>query len=402
MSQCLLETQLDAILNEDIKSVINREQTNFDKLTTPFSNALVLFGAGSLGKKTLAGLRKLDIKPLAFVDNNPKLWNTFVDGLNVLSPSDAANKFGNRAAFVVTIWSPDFRFTNLKQQLVKLGCSTVISFVPLFQKYSDTFLPHVLPHVCVDLPHRVLQHAEEVRNAMSLMADDISRGEYLAQLKWLMDPTDMSGTFHALVPGLKDLPLDLVSLLPSEVFVDCGAFNGDTLKSFLQYSEASFSKIIAFEPDPINYSKLETYISTLPKGIKDKTSTFQMAIGSKRESLRFDALGTVGSSLGDAGSIEVNTFPLDELIGMDSIPTFIKMDIEGAEIDGLLGGKNVIAHSSPVLSVCVYHVQDHLWKIPLLLQSLSNDYKFYLRRYTNEFWDLVCFAIPNHRLKFLK
>ena len=394
MSQRMIETQLEEILDGDIASIINREQTTFDNLTTPFSNSLILFGAGSLGKKTLAGLRKLDIEPLAFVDNNHKLWNTVVDGLNILSPSDAAKKFGNRAAFVTTIWCPGFRFADLKQQLVELGCSTVISFVPLFQKYSDIFLPHV----CVDLPHKVYEHAEDVRKAMSLMADDISRREYLAQLKWLLAPTDMSGTFLEPIPGLKDLPLDLLSLHPNEVFVDCGAFNGDTIKSFLQYSGASFSKIIAFEPDPTNYRKLQAYIATLPNEIKDKTSIYQMAIGAKREILRFEALGTVGSSLGDSGSIEVNTFPLDELIDMDSIPTFIKMDIEGAEVNSLLGGKKIIDRASPVLSVCVYHVQDHLWKIPLLVHSLSNDYKFYLRRYTNEFWDLVCFCIPTNRL----
>lgn len=393
----MLGTKLKEILHEDIASVINREQTAFDKLTTPFNNSLVLFGAGSLGKKTLAGLRKLDIKPLAFVDNNPKLWNTFIDGLNVLSPLDAAKKFGNRAAFIATIWNPGFRFANLKQQLVELGCSTVISFISLFQKYSDIFLPHV----CVDLPHKVYEHAEDVRKAMSLMADDISRREYLAQLKWLLAPTDMSGTFLEPVPSLKDFPSDLFSSIPDEVFVDCGAFNGDTIKSFLQYSEASFTKIIAFEPDPINYRKLQAYIATLPNKIKDKTSIYQMALGAKREILWFETLGTVGSSLSDTGALEVNTFPLDELIGMGSIPTFIKMDIEGAEIDSLLGGKKVIDRASPILSVCVYHVQDHLWRIPLLVQSISNDYKFYLRRYTNEFWDLVCFAVPNHRLKSL-
>lgn len=394
MSRDASEAQSEEILKMDIASVVDREQTAFDELTAPFSNSLVLFGAGSLGKKTLTGLRKLNTEPLAFVDSNPDLWNKAVDGIDVLPPSEAAKRFGNRAALVVTIWSPGFRFAALKRQLVELGCSKVVSFVPLFQKYPDTFLPHV----SIDLPHKVLQQAEEVQAAMSLMADNISRREYLAQLKWLLDPIDMNGPFHEPIPGQKDLPLDLLTLLPDEVFVDCGAYRGDTIRSFLQCSEASFSRIIAFEPDPTNYRELEAYVSTLPPEIRDKTSTYQMAIGSKKEILRFDARGTVGSSLGDAGAIEVNTIPLDDLIGMDSIPTFVKMDIEGAELDALLGGEKVISRASPVLSVCVYHVQDHLWKIPLLVRSLSTSYRFYLRRYTNEFWDLVCFCIPTNRL----
>lgn len=390
-----LENQLDESLSKDIAAVINRERSVFDEQAAPFGQSLVLFGAGTLGRKALAGLQKIGIKPLAFADTNPTLWNTSIEGLTVFSPSEAANLFGKDAAFVVTIWSPGFRFFFLKQQLLNMGCLTIISFVHLFQKYPDIFLPHV----CIDLPHKIHDQTEEVKKAMSLMADHNSRVEFLSQLKWLLDPIDMSGDFPIQVSGQKDLPTDLFSFSSDEVFIDCGAYNGDTIKSFIEYSGSSFRSILAMEPDPQNFKHLESFFSILPENEKRRMQIRQVAVGATNDVMRFSAMGTVGSSLDPSGSIKVDVIKLDDIIRDGIVPTFIKMDIEGAEIDALLGGKNIIGRTSPILSVCVYHRQDHLWKIPLLIQTLSKDYKFYLRRYTDEFWDLVCFCIPASRAK---
>jgi hypothetical protein len=89
--------------------------------------------------------------------------------------------------------------------------------------------------------------------------------------------------------------------------------------------------------------------------------------------------------------------PLDALIA-DARPTLLKLDIEGAEPDALLGARNTIVRHTPVLAVCVYHAQDHLWSIPLALQQLRDDYAFFLRPYNEEGWDLVCYAVPRMRL----
>jgi hypothetical protein len=75
------------------------------------------------------------------------------------------------------------------------------------------------------------------------------------------------------------------------------------------------------------------------------------------------------------------------------------MDIEGAEPDALLGTRKTIQKNMPVMAICLYHAQEHLWQIPLLIQSISNDYKFFLRRYSDECWETVCYAVPRNRLK---
>lgn len=74
--------------------------------------------------------------------------------------------------------------------------------------------------------------------------------------------------------------------------------------------------------------------------------------------------------------------------------TFIKMDIEGAELETLKGASRLIAEQKPKLAVCVYHKPEDIFTIPEYLRTLNPDYKFYLRYYTFAEWDTVLYAIP--------
>lgn len=79
-------------------------------------------------------------------------------------------------------------------------------------------------------------------------------------------------------------------------------------------------------------------------------------------------------------------------------PSFIKMDIEGAELDALIGARHSIEKDLPVLAISAYHQPDHVWRIPLLIQSFSDQYRFFLRSHNEEGWDLVCYAVPISRM----
>jgi hypothetical protein len=73
------------------------------------------------------------------------------------------------------------------------------------------------------------------------------------------------------------------------------------------------------------------------------------------------------------------------------------MDIEGAEPDALAGARRTITEHRPTLAICVYHVQDHLWTLPLAVADLVEDYRFVLRRYLSDCWEVVLYAIPRER-----
>lgn len=388
-----LDEEFDTLFRGDLDSVIKREREAFDELAAPFEKSIVLFGSGQLGRKALKGLREIGIEPLAFSDNNSKLWNQSIDGLTVLSPEDAAQKFGNKAVFVVTIWGAcsTHRLRHTQEQLQQLNCLKVVSCAFLFWKYPEIFLPHY----CLDLPHKVYQQAEDIKKAFSIWADQQSCREYVDQLRWriLLDFDGLSSP----VSQEQYFPQDIFTVSSTDIFVDCGAYDGDTIRCFLKYQNSFSGKIIALEPDPKNFEELQEYIATLPTSLQDRITVFPLAATSQRKKIRFAATGTVSSVITDTGMLEIAGVPLDELLD-NTAPTFIKMDIEGAELDALLGTQKVIQNSLPVLTICLYHCQDHLWKIPLLIQSLSSQYRLFLRSHGEECWDLNCYAVPVSRL----
>lgn len=387
----MLERELDRLLNIDISSIKVDEENKFDRLVAPYQDKLVLFGAGKLGRKTLSGLRNLGIEPLAFADNNPNLWGNEIDGIKVLSLKDAIEKYGQKAAFVITIWRANdpAAMTIRLQQLRNMRCEKVVPFNYLFWKYADEFLPYY----GIDQPHKIVEQASSVKKAFQLMADEASQKEFITQVKWRLH-----GNFDVFsVPVQQGIyfPIDLFYLKNNEVFIDCGAFIGDTVSSFLERQPSFIGHIVAFEPDPLNFQKLFEYISLLPVKDKEKIELFPYAVGDIKTKIPFIATGSVESSIG-SGDSEVNCVTLDETVAFLH-PTYVKMDIEGFEVNAISGGQKIIKNDTPILSISIYHRQNHLWEIPNLISSFSDQYQFYIRSHDFDGWDLVCYAVPNSR-----
>jgi FkbM family methyltransferase len=252
-----------------------------------------------------------------------------------------------------------------------------------------------LPYYCLDLPQHICREAERVRAAFGLWADEPSRREYLAQLRWRLH-LDFDGLASP-VTYRQYFPPDLFAWAADEVFVDCGAYDGDTLKDFLRLRGDRFVAVVALEPDPASFRKLSAYVETLPVSMGSRIRLVRAAAAAHPGTLRFNATGQAGAGLSPAGALDVEGLPLDEILA-DNPPTYIKMDIEGAEVDALLGARHCIQRHSPVLAICVYHKQQHLWQIPLLLHDLGPDYRFFLRPHNEEGWDLICYAVPASRL----
>jgi FkbM family methyltransferase len=371
---------LDTLLAEPVEAAKRREAETFDSVAG--GCPLVLFGAGAFGQRTLKGLRAIGIEPLAFCDNNAALWGLEMGGLPVLSLPEAATKHGRDAAFAITIWSGHAtdKMADRETQLRALGCRSVVHWGLLYWRYQALF-----PYYAANAAHLVLQQAAEVGACTALWADDFSRREYLAQIRWRLH-----FNFAALadpVTGPLYFRDELRKLSTDEVFVDCGAYDGDTVRSFLEHSTGRFRKIFAFEPDPANFQKLQSIAALNPR-IKVK----QAAVGRTNSTVAFMADGSEASSAGK-GESQVECVSLDSCLASEH-PSFIKLDIEGYELEALAGARQIIARHAPALAVCVYHAQDHVWRVPLQIASYNPRYKFYLRPHLREVWDLVCYAIP--------
>jgi len=374
------------LFGESITECREREAAAFD-LATEGTEGLVLFGAGGLGRKTLKGLRSAGLEPLAFSDNNKALWGQFIDGLRILPPGEAVLQYGKSATFVITIWAEwAGRMEEQRHDLRKLGCQTVVPFTLLFWKFPDLFLPHIQ----VDLPSKVHEQASDVLRCAELWADSTSHAEYRAQVRWRL-----YSDFESLTPPMESMyfPTGLVEgirLDESCVFVDVGAYDGDTIADFVALTRGKFRRAYAFEPDTANFASMQQRLSRMPESVRSRITARQQAVGDRNCLLSFTEGGGTGSRVG-ASTTAVECVALDSAIF--EAPSYIKFDIEGFEPEALEGARQIVAKYRPALAVCVYHIQDHLWKLPLLIHSFSPRYRFYLRPH-GQVWETVCYAIP--------
>jgi FkbM family methyltransferase len=361
----------------------------FDQSAGPYANQVVLFGAGELGRWILARLRRLGIEPVCFADNNQMRWGTQVHDVDVLSPSDAVEQFGKSACFVVAIYNG----SSARRQLREMACSRVISAARLFWKYPSEFMPDL----GIDLPERILEHAEQIRQCFSLLSDEQSRQELCDQIEWRYW---MRSEYLPLPVNNHELyfPTDLVAEFEDEVLVDCGAFDGDSIRSFMRRGK-SFRHLYALEPDATSQASLHACISKLPDMLRERVTVWPYALGNKDEQVKFVETHDVTSKVSTSGEgVAIESRRLDSL-PWGHKPTYIKMDIEGSEPVALAGGAELLKSESPVLAICLYHRTEHLWQIPNLIHSLAPDYSLYLRRYAEDCWEQVCYAVPRHRWK---
>ncbi|HXJ85506.1 MAG TPA: FkbM family methyltransferase [Candidatus Binatia bacterium] len=382
-----LEMVLGRLQSEPMAAVRSREQGAFAKFAGHNQNRLILHGAGPLGRLVLHGLEQAGLRPIAFTDNSERLWHTEIGGVPVLPPTFAAEQYRDSACFVVTIYNG----SQARQQLKKLGCRNVAPFVVLSWNY-----PEVLASIVgVELPHKLPAFADEIRECYRILADEESRHELVGQVEWRywMDYESLPAYLD---PVGTYFPLDLVKPLEDEVFVDCGSFQGDILPSFISHWNSRFQHIFALEPDPENRKVLEAVTKNL--GLADRATVMPYAVGERDEMVSFASTGTVTSQITTNGSISVECRRLGA-IDWPLTPTYIKMDIEGAEPQAIIGARDLLVRHQPILAACTYHRTEHLWQVPNLIHSIAPNYNFFLRRYAEECWEGVCYAIPDHRLR---
>jgi FkbM family methyltransferase len=184
---------------------------------------------------------------------------------------------------------------------------------------------------------------------------------------------------------------DIIHYGKEEVFIDCGAYHGETslefIKNLKKHGIDSFSRIIAFEPDEKN-------AKVLKENLRDYKNVEVHITGVSNENgiLSFSSGKETASKFVDDGDIKVPVEAIDALDVSEKI-TFIKMDIEGAELDALHGAANAICINRPKLAICVYHKKEDLITIPQYIKKLNPDYKLYFRNYNFAGTEAVLYAV---------
>lgn len=168
--------------------------------------------------------------------------------------------------------------------------------------------------------------------------------------------------------------------------IDCGAYDGDTALAFAKVCP-NYRKIYALEPNLEILPKLKKRVADL------KIEICEVGAYSRKDTLSFQNQESGCSSLSEEGGFKITLDCIDHLVAKEQDPiTFIKMDIEGSELEALKGASQTIKKYKPKLAICVYHRKDDLIEIPKLIQELRPDYRLYLRNHQCVPEDTVLYA----------
>ena len=291
-------------------------------------------------------------------------------GKRVLSFSEAKEKYGD-FVIIVTFAVHDDKTMNFISEL------------------SDNYELYVPTVSVVDGSPFTLEFFKEnednFRKTYEILCDEKSKEDYLDILRF-----KLSGDVKYLIKTHSEkmkLYEEVLPLSEDETIIDLGAYDGDTIREFLSVTDGKYKKILALEPDEKNFRKLE-------RKTEELCNLTRLNIGAwdKEETLYFAKKSGRNSRLEDGG-IPVHFNSVDNIA--DSEVTFIKMDIEGAELRALEGARNTIATYKPKLYVCAYHRNEDMFALPFKIKELYEGYKIYFRQHPYiPAWESNFYAVP--------
>ena len=228
------------------------------------------------------------------------------------------------------------------------------------------------------------EHAQELKAAYDSLADDRSRSVFENILRFRVEHN------YAFIE--KSLGKDseatqyIVPELPfsdHEIIVDCGAFIGDTAEKF--YKNIPGCRVIALEPDKKVFELLQ---QCGLEGLK----AINAGAWSEDTTLKFSDVGGGSSAIDTSGNTEIKVAALDHIPECQSA-TYIKMDIEGAELEALKGAENIIKSRKPKLAICLYHKPQDFYETPLYIKKLNPDYKLFVHQHRDDAYETVLYAV---------
>lgn len=366
------------------------------------SNPPVVYGAGVVGRAVIQGLQqKANIEVKWIIDKNKELWGKKLNNAVIISPDEGKKKYLNSPVIVASV----IYETEIVKSLKSIGFSQI---------YPLTYLNYLDPQLFDFRDYHEKYRALFRKNAKNkilqvyrLLADKESKRIWREIINFRLKL--YYGVHMDRIMSKEDQYFEtaVVKLGKHEVFVDGGAYDGDTVRKIVNNSRWKTWKIFAFEPDPDNFKLLKKSVSKLKL---ENVIPVRSGLWQKSDMLKFFGLGSPESGIGgndefkswsgsiDSGSrdakvVELPVISLDAFFKDKVSPTYIKMDIEGAEREALLGAKTIIKNDKPKLAICIYHKPSDLWELPLLLKKLNPNYQLHIRHYSREVCETVCYAI---------
>jgi len=370
------------MLNRELQKII--DTLNLSELKDSFKNKiagkkLAIFGAGEAGRKLINVLVKKKIDIDAVISSDNKQWNKKIEDFIVSSP-DILSKDEWFVIIASLFWK------EIESKLIKRGI--------------NNFCSHYFQDLVSTKFDEIIKASEKILELIEIMAD-IKSIEVLRELLSVLiyeDVFSLSNYFTEQQYLPDDIPelTNALQKIDGDI-VDAGAWDGDTLELFINNPITSTKNQIiwSFEPGPTAFDKLCQRIKV--NKWEDKCRAIRACLGKEKTELYFDDSCQKGSSMyyPYKQGIKTDVIALDEFLSDRKIG-FIKMDIEGAEMDALRGARKLITKNKPILAICVYHNLKDLWEIPLYIHSLLPHHKIFLRHHCFfSYIESVCYAIPS-------
>lgn len=361
--------------------------TLFDSLSTLSSNKsevfsdhkVLIYGAGNTGKAVAKYLFSQGIIVSAFVDKNAANSKS-CDGIPIFTLGEAFKKYGEKYSVLIAIHNRGVDIPPLIELIKNTGFNnyfTMFDYARIFNQDSS------FRYFLID-PLQLSSECSSAEKFFSLLSDEDSKNIYLNLLKFRL-----LGDYQSCPRPNSEgqySPSDIPRWVNPLRLIDCGAYNGDSIRLLRSY-RYDIEMLIALEPDLKNYQSLiKGQVHSdglyLPCGASDAARV-----------VKFDANAGEGSRVSDGGAHAIQMVSIDQAFPSVA-PNLIKMDIEGGEREAILGAQETIKKFKPGMAISAYHLPADLWRLGLLISEIEPEYDFYLRPHAYSSFDTVLYAVP--------
>jgi FkbM family methyltransferase len=350
---------------------------------------LVLYGAGSMGVLAADLFARLGIPVEYALDRRPPTAGLMGGRIPVIAPDRAP--LPDRRTHCIAVSIVNFPFEPTRQVLADMGWRHIVPVYDILESCADRLPMHngwfsgLLTG----------EDIEKINGVLECWSDDASRAAHLQCLAWRMHRQEW--TFAKAPVSIDDRyfigPIIEV-LRGDEFFLDAGACHGDVLRKFAAIVNGACAGILALEPDGDNLAILENNAHSFGDSLKNRIEILNAALGAAAGMRPFIRGMGLASKLHAAGETNVKVLRLDDL---DCPASFVKLHLEGGELEALQGGLAFLRRNRPLLAVTTYHSRDGAWRIPDLLMQALPDYRFLMRLHAWCGTGCVVYAIPRER-----
>lgn len=347
------------------------------------SKPIYIFGAGGFGRSIAKTLKTQKFDVRGFIETSPTQKK--VDNISMVSWGELT-KARIEAQLLIGIYNRDSPFDALVNAAKSAGFNDIFMPWDIYSQFSD----ELGWRYWLSRKEVILDNIHNINRVFELLSDEESKKTLLNICKFRLGLSNEYASFkHVEGQYFNSLTLNRFANLNKCVYLDCGAYNGDT---FIEAeNRLPLTDAYLFEPNCASFKQLVE----VTKKSRISPKCLPLAVSDKYQILAFDGNGE-GAAISANGSVKIACISLDEFMPNGRVD-IIKFDVEGAETAAINGAKKLLNRSRPTIIVSLYHRPNDVWEIPLLITKYCKNYQYYIRQHFYNSFDSVLYAIPKNK-----